>query len=78
MPVLKNKTDKPIPIGHVTLDPHQQLTVHPPYSDDIQDALDKYMNELELIDDTPTPAELKADADAIQEGVDKMGKIVGD
>ena len=77
MAIFKNKS-KTEPVksreGRVILDPGQQLTVHPPYNNDINDALDA--GTAELIDDTPTPAELQADVDAINEGVEAMDKIV--
>lgn len=70
--VIRNKHDHPVKVGHVTLNPHQQLAAPNDLSNEINDALDR--GDIELIDATLTPAELKADADAIMKDAKEMKK----
>ncbi len=64
MPILRNKTDRPVPIGSGEyINAHQQLKAGPPYSQEVSDGLDADL--LELVDDSPTDADRAADKDMI-------------
>ncbi len=56
------------------IDPKQKLKAGPPYSNAVSKGLDADL--FELIDDTETEADKKANVDAINEGVEATKKIM--
>ncbi len=73
--IIKNIRKTSVPVGTVLLQPGEQLEAEV-LNDAINDAADR--GDISVTDATETPAERKADADAIEEGVEAMDKIVGE
>ncbi len=73
--VIKNVRPHDIKVGLATLIPNEQIRCEI-LNDAINDAADR--GDITVTDATPTQAELKSDADAIMDGVDKMRHIAED